>query len=62
MAQFIVARGAWEFAYLQCYNISAWNSGFGSQPSGTRGLDQFIGDADMLGQGHGAAFIREFSE
>ncbi|MFZ0763781.1 MAG: GNAT family N-acetyltransferase, partial [Bradyrhizobium sp.] len=44
MAQFIVAADGQEFAYLQCYNLSAWDSGFGSQPDGTRGLDQFIGE------------------
>ena len=62
MAQFIVAAGDREFAYLQCYNLSAWNTGFGPQPNGTRGLDQFIGEADMLGCGHGAAFIRLFAD
>ena len=50
------------FAYLQCYNLSAWNVGFGPQPAGTRGLDQFIGEPDMLGRGHGSAFIRAFAE
>ena len=62
MAQFIVASDRRPFAYLQCYNLSDWNTGFGPQPSGTRGLDQFIGEADMLGRGHGAAFIRDFTE
>jgi aminoglycoside 6'-N-acetyltransferase len=62
MAQFIVAADAREFAYLQCYNLSAWNTGFGPQPQGTRGLDQFIGEADMLGRGHGSAFIQVFSD
>jgi aminoglycoside 6'-N-acetyltransferase len=62
MAQFIVAAATRPFAYLQCYNLSAWNAGFGQQPAGTRGLDQFIGEQDMLGCGHGSAFIRAFSE
>jgi aminoglycoside 6'-N-acetyltransferase len=62
MAQFIVTADTRDFAYLQCYNISAWNTGFGPQPEGTRGLDQFIGEADMLGGGHGAAFIRVFAD
>jgi aminoglycoside 6'-N-acetyltransferase len=51
-----------EFAYLQCYNISTWNTGFGQQPEGTRGLDQFIGEADMLGRDHGSGFVRAFAE
>jgi aminoglycoside 6'-N-acetyltransferase len=62
MAQFIVATQARPFAYLQCYNISAWDAGFGAQPDGTRGLDQFIGEPDMLDRGHGSAFIRTFAE
>jgi aminoglycoside 6'-N-acetyltransferase len=62
MAQFIVASDRRPFAYLQCYNLSDWNTGFGPQPDGTRGLDQFIGEADMLGRGHGSAFIRAFAE
>ena len=62
MAQYIVASDGRPFAYLQCYNLSDWNTGFGSQPSGTRGLDQFIGEADMLDRGHGSAFIRSFTE
>jgi aminoglycoside 6'-N-acetyltransferase len=62
MAQFIVASDRRPFAYLQCYNLSDWNTGFGPQPHGTRGLDQFIGEADMLGRGHGSAFVRAFAE
>ena len=61
MAQFIVASDARPFAYLQCYNLSDWNTGLGPHPSGTRGLDQFIGEADMLDRGHGCAFIRSFT-
>jgi aminoglycoside 6'-N-acetyltransferase len=62
MAQFIVAADGREFAYLQCYNLSAWNPGFGPQPAGTRGLDQFIGEAAMMGGGHGSAFVRAFAD
>ena len=62
LAQYIVVLDRRPFAYLQCYNLGDWNTGFGPQPAGTRGLDQFIGEADMLGRGHGAAFIRAFTE
>ena len=63
MDQFIVASGDRPFGYLQCYNPEAWAPHpFGAQPAGTRGIDQFIGEADMVGRGHGSAFIREFSE
>src|SRR5471030_3283203 len=62
MAQYIVASDRRPFAYLQCYNLSDWNTGFGPQPLGTRGLDQFIGEADMLDSSNGSAFIRTFTE
>jgi len=32
------------------------------QPLGTRGIDQFIGEPDLIGQGHGTVFIRLFVE
>jgi aminoglycoside 6'-N-acetyltransferase len=60
MDQFIVSFEGNEFGYIQCYDLSAWNSGFGTHPSGTRGIDQFIGEPDMIDRGHGSAFIRAF--
>ncbi len=62
MMQFIVAIDGREFAYLQCYHLGGWDCGFGSQPDGTRGLDQFIGEADMIERGHGSGFIRAFAD
>ena len=62
MAQFIVTAHARPFGYLQCYRMSDWNASFGPHPAGTRGLDQFIGEADMVGRGHGSAFIRAFAD
>jgi len=62
MDQFIVAAAAGDFGYIQCYNPTAWESGFGPQPDGTRGIDLFIGEAGMIEQGHGAALIRAFVE
>ena len=60
LAQFIVGLAGRPFAYLQCYQIGDWHKNFGPQPAGTRGLDQFIGEADMIGCGHGSAFVRAF--
>lgn len=60
MDQFIVSLGDTDFAYIQCYDLTAWNSGFGEHPSGTRGIDQFIGEPGMIERGHGSAFIRSF--
>ncbi len=58
MDQYIVEAGGAPFAYLQCYDLTAWNSGFGVQPPGTRGIDLFIGELDMIG--HGSALISSF--
>ena len=60
MDQFIVSLGGRPFAYIQSYALSAWNQGFGTQPEKTRGVDQFIGEPDMIGRGHGSGFIRAF--
>ena len=38
MDQFIVSAEGGDFAYLQCYDLTAWNSGFGEHPRGTRGV------------------------
>ena len=65
MDQYIVsstqAFGA-PFGYLQCYRLTDWNICFGPQPEATRGIDQMIGEAEMIGRGHGSAFIRVFIE
>ncbi|WBL79025.1 acetyltransferase [Bradyrhizobium xenonodulans] len=58
--QFIVLAGDKPFGYLQCYRLTAWNTGFGPQPEGTRGIDQFIGESDMIARGLGSTFIRAF--
>jgi aminoglycoside 6'-N-acetyltransferase len=60
MDQFIVSADGRPFAYIQCYALSAWNQGFGPQPLGTRGVDQFIGEPHMIGRGHGSHFVRQF--
>ena len=61
MQQFIVTTNGRPFAYLQCYDPAAWpDNGHGAQPHGARGIDQFIGEPDMIGQGHGSALIRAF--
>ncbi len=55
----IVSLDGRPFAYLQDYDPHAWpNHHFGFLPPGSRGIDQYIGEADLLEQGHGSAFIR----
>jgi len=61
MDQFIVTDDERPFAYLQCNDPIAWpDNGLGEQPGGTRGIDQFIDEKDMIGCGHGSALIRLF--
>jgi aminoglycoside 6'-N-acetyltransferase len=63
MEQFIVLADEDPFGYLQCFNLHAWpNAAFGSQPDGTRAIDQFIGKPDMIDRGHGSGFIRSFAD
>jgi aminoglycoside 6'-N-acetyltransferase len=62
MDQYIVTINQAPLGYLQCYRMTEWNTGFGPQPEGTRGIDQMIGVPGMLGRGHGSAFIRVFIE
>jgi aminoglycoside 6'-N-acetyltransferase len=63
MDQFIVAMNDRPFAYLQCYDPSAWpNHGLGTLADGARGIDQFIGEPDMIDCGHGSALIRTFTD
>jgi aminoglycoside 6'-N-acetyltransferase len=61
MDQFIVAADDRPFAYIQSCDLAAWpDPAFGEQPRGARGIDQFIGEPDMIARGHGSAFIRVF--
>jgi aminoglycoside 6'-N-acetyltransferase len=60
MDQFIVSVGGSDFGYIQCYDLTAWNSGFGEHPKGTRGIDLFIGEPGMIERGHGSGLIRAF--
>ena len=60
MYQFIFCTAGSPFGYLQCYDLSDWNTGLGQQPHGTRGIDLFIGEPGMVGRGHGSALIRCF--
>ena len=61
MDQYIVSVNGTSFGYLQCYDLTAWNTGFGQHPQGTRGIDLFIGEPDMIERGHGSALIRAFA-
>ena len=47
--------------YLQSYDPQRWDDHhFADQPAGARGVDQYLGEPDLLGQGHGSAFLDAF--
>jgi len=51
------------FAYAQDYDVGSWpQAQFAHLPAGSRAVDAFIGEPDMLGRGHGAAFLRRLAE
>jgi aminoglycoside 6'-N-acetyltransferase len=55
----IVSHENRPFAYIQDYDPHGWAMHhFSDLPPGSRGIDQFIGEPDMIGRGHGSAFIR----
>jgi aminoglycoside 6'-N-acetyltransferase len=61
MDQFIVATDGRPFGYVQSFNLVAWpDDAFSAHPPGTRAIDQFIGEPDMVDRGHGSGFIRAF--
>ena len=61
--QWIVSLDERPFAYIQDYDPHAWpGHHFAFLPPGSRGIDQSIGVPDLLGRGHGSAFIRAHVE
>jgi len=62
-ATWIVELDGRPFAYAQDYDPHAWEGHpFEHLPPGSRGIDQSIGASDMLGRGHGSAFVRQHCE
>lgn len=60
VSRWIVELNGKHFAYMQDYSVHGWGEHhFGHLPSGSRGIDQYIGDPAMIGCGHGSAFIRQ---
>lgn len=56
----IVSHEGRPFAYMQDYDPHLYpGHHFADRPAPARGIDQIIGEADMLNKGHGSAFIRQ---
>lgn len=59
MVMQIVSFDGKPFAYAQHYAVHTWpQAHFASLPPGSRAIDAFIGEPDMLGRGHGSVFLR----
>ena len=60
---FIVHHQGQPIGFIQDYDaVNQPVPVFAGEPAGTRGIDQFIGEADFVDRGHGSAFIRLFVE
>ena len=60
VCQWIVSLGHQPFAYMQDYAVHGWGSHpFDHLHIRSRGIDQFIGLPDLMGNRHGPAFIRQ---
>ena len=63
MVMRIVSHQRRPFAYVQDYAVDAWpQPHFASLPAGSRAVDAFVGEPDMIGKGHGSAFLRLLAE
>jgi len=60
---FIVTHSDVPIGYIQSWDPHAEaDHPCRDQPLGTRGIDQFIGEPDLVGRGHGSAFVSAFVE
>ncbi len=63
MVMRIVSFQGRPFAYVQHYQVDAWpQPHFAGLPAGSRAIDAFVGEPEMLGRGHGAIFLRRLAE
>jgi aminoglycoside 6'-N-acetyltransferase len=63
MTMRIVSFHGRPFAYAQHYAVHTWpHPHFACLPTGSRAIDAFIGESDMVGKGHGSAFLRLLAE
>jgi aminoglycoside 6'-N-acetyltransferase len=62
MRQWVVEHCERPFAYVQAYEAHAWPQVHLRQlPDGAQVIDAFIGEPNMLGCGHGSAFLALFA-
>ncbi|WP_019170904.1 GNAT family N-acetyltransferase [Pseudaminobacter salicylatoxidans] len=60
---FIIELDGRPIGYIQSYDPHLEDENpYQDQPSGTLGIDQFIGEPDLIGKGHGTRLIGAFLE
>lgn len=60
VALWIAVLGDRPFAFIQDYAVQGWSPHhFEYLPSGSRGMDVYVGDASLLGLGHGSRLVRQ---
>jgi aminoglycoside 6'-N-acetyltransferase len=63
MVMRIVSFEGRPFAYAQDYAVHVWpQPHFAHLPPGSRAIDSFIGEPDMIGRGHGSAYLKLLAE
>ena len=63
MTMRIVSCDGHPFAYAQDYEVHAWpQPHLAHLPQGSRAIDTFIGEPDMIGRGHGSRYLRVLAE
>jgi aminoglycoside 6'-N-acetyltransferase len=63
MCMRIVSFEGRPFAYVQDYAVHDWPQlHFAHLPAGSRAIDAFVGEPDMIGRGHGSVFLRLVAE
>jgi aminoglycoside 6'-N-acetyltransferase len=60
---FVIELDGRPIGYIQCYDPhSEEDHPYRDQPMGTLGIDQFIGEPELVGVGHGSRLIAAFVE
>lgn len=63
MTMLIVCHGGRPFAFAQHCDVHDWPEPiYAHLPPETRAIDAMIGEPDMLGRGHGSAFLRVLAD
>jgi hypothetical protein len=63
MVMRIVSFEGRPFAYAQDYAVHVWPQPyFARLPPGSRAIDSFIGEPDMIGGGHGSTYLKLLAE